>query len=200
MSDWEFGKGKKTCSSCAKPLAEGEYLFSALFLNKPQEAERQRSPDQIGNAEQFLRSDYCGACWESKSQGVFSFWRTQITKKAQPKTPREILVEFFENLISANSGVDPAGNPSDNKLSYINEAMRPKIIYLFSLVLLRRKIFRIKENIVKPASPAGGDNRTYLVFERIPDNKVYEVPEMAITDEELAGLKDQFAKLFDFEI
>ncbi|MBI4835458.1 MAG: hypothetical protein HY811_11665 [Planctomycetes bacterium] len=179
MADWEFGKGKKICSSCTKPVAEGEYLFSALLLDETKKS-----------AEQFLRNDYCGACWESKSQGVFSFWRTQVTKKIQPKTPREILVEFFENLIA----------PVQDKPVEVDEALRPKIIYLFSLVLLRRKILKIKENIVKPASLAGGDNQPYLVFERIPDGKIYEVPEMAITDEELTGLKDQFAKLFDFEI
>ena len=171
--EWDFGKTTRKCAGCSNNLPEEEFFYSTLFVN----------PDVKAKGDNFLRRDYCNPCWEKKPEGVFSFWKAKLTKKQAPKTPREVLVEFFDNLV----------NPVPDAQSEIAVEARPKIMYLFGLILLRRRIVKIKENILK-------DNQSYIVFERIPDGKIYEVPEMALSDAELISLKDQFAKIFEFEV
>lgn len=204
--EWDFGKTTKKCTDCNKTLPTDEFFFSALFFLRtarppagqanPQDESVDESvrPDatsgRLGGDGRFLRQDYCATCWTSKRESVFSYWKTKITAKQITKTPREVLIEFFDNLLNYSQDKPPM--VPDDKAA-MDEAIRSKIIYLFSLILLRRKIFKIKESIRK-------DNQPFIVFERVPDGKGYEVAELSISEEELVKLKDQFSKLFEFEI
>lgn len=175
--EWNFSKSARKCAGCEQPFPTGEFFFSAIFSPAPDET-KGRTKD----VENFIRRDYCEPCWGKKPEGIFSFWKTRLTPKTPPKTPREVLVEFFDNLL----------NPTATSLN-IDDAIRTKVSYLFSLVLLRRKIVKIKENITK-------DNQPYLVLERIPDGKIYEVPELSISEDELVTLREQFSGLFEFKL
>jgi len=191
---WEFGKSTKKCAACDRAFGSGEEYFSALFWKA--------TTDYTETVkENFIRKDYCIPCWEKKpsdaagkttgkpdkdaSSNVFSFWKTRITVKEVVKTPREVLVEFFDNLI------EPSFQPKPD--APIPAEIRQKVIYLFALVLLRKKVLRIKENVSREGQP-------FIIFERTPDGKVYEVLDLTISENELVSLRNEFSKLFEFEI
>ncbi len=153
----------------------------------------------------------------------FSFWQTQMAVKNKPKTPREVLISFFDNLINSAPGPEtteaqPAAadlsaealakeetdppvqqteetSPSDeekNKAS-ITAKLRPKVIYLFSLILLRKKILKLTGQKTK-------DGQDFLLMEKVGSQKKYEIADLKIEEEELITLREEFANLFEFDL
>jgi len=203
---WQVAKSTKKCAGCERGLDPDEEYFAALFINPPAEGSKAQK-------DEFGRKDYCLACWANstnpdgfserepgtgKPNAIFSFWKTRMAPARVAKTPRQVLIEFFDNLVQPEFQ-PPEGDsasltpePAERGAAVIPES-RDKITYLFALILLRKRIFKIKENITR-------EEQSYLAFERIPDGKVYEVKELTISDEELVSLRDEFSKLFEFEI
>jgi hypothetical protein len=180
-------------------------------LAAPQET---KETDSVADVQQLNRQDFCSNCWErrmaSGDETPFSFWQTKYTKVPEPpKTPKQILISFFDNLFEtlktevasqatpttseailepsqANAPADPASVRAQDKL-------KAQAKYLFALILMRKKILKLRETQRQDL------NRT-LILERSVDAKMYQVPEVSISEEELAALRDQFSNLFEFRI
>ncbi|MFH1226399.1 MAG: hypothetical protein V1701_00670 [Planctomycetota bacterium] len=154
--------------------------------------------------ERFARNDFCTACWEqsgAKQPDLFSFWQMKLAAKEQPKTPKEILISFFENMI--NPQPQEAGNAA---CAIVDPALKSKVVYLFSLILIRKRLLKLKQTAVR-------DNQRLLILERTIENpkaaletnaeptiKTYEVPDMDIPQEDLISLRNEFSRLFEFKI
>jgi len=206
---WQIEKTTKHCQSCSRTIETSENYFSALFPASPEPNRAQESKEQPES--RLVRQDFCANCWERRTASgedmPFSFWQTVINPPLEPpKTPKQILLSFFDNLfISAKdnggsafiSGGEPetATSPESGLPPAVptNTALKDRVKYLFSLILLRKKLLRLKETFHK-------DNARFLLMERVSDNKSYQVPEITITESELVSLRDEFSKLFEFRI
>lgn len=225
--DASIAKTSKHCHSCRKEFIADEVYFSSLaMLNQPGATasvsqpllaglsadlpevppETNKSSKKTGKpkkaivkeeTEHFERKDFCTACWEqsgAKQPDMFSFWQMKVVVKEAPKTPKDILVNFFDNLVSPPADVSTPGQPAPA----IDSTLRPKVIYLFALILIRKRILKLKQSAVR-------DNQRLLVLERPVDGsntnvKTYEVPDIDIPPEELVSLRDEFSRLFEFKI
>ncbi len=174
MAEWQISKSTKKCSGCQKTFEANASFYSALVC------------ETINQKEQLSRQDYCPACWNPESKNFFSFWQTHLIIKNKPKTAKEVLIDFFDNLFASN-------NQEQTDQVSIKPDMKPKVTYLFALILLRKKILKLKSELNK-------NDQEYLVLERSSDNKTYEVPNLNITPDELIPLKNEFERLFEFEI
>ena len=194
---------------------------------------RRTGPSTSKTAEEiFSRQDYCRPCWEHKTDAPFlrqdkpfSFWQSKLALKNKPKTPKEILVSCFDNLINPPPKAEPAAEASSTTEtqppaanSSVAPELRPKVIYLFSLILLRKKILKLKESKNK-------DGQEFLIMEKtgLPvkqsenqpavspsavssgpnckaEPQIYEIPDLKISEEELVLLRNEFTRLFEFEL
>lgn len=227
--DASIAKTSKQCHSCRKEFADNEAYFSSLaMLNQPFPSEILRvngnTQDKSGptattpsskkaqadeEAGHFERRDFCTACWEqagAKQPDLFSFWQMRVVVKEAPKTPKDILINFFDNLIEPPSSRQDDGITGQAPATAIDTALRPKVIYLFALILIRKRILKLKQSIVRD-NPFGNtqDRQRLLILERNLDGsntnvKTYEVPDIDIPENELVSLRDEFSRLFEFKI
>jgi hypothetical protein len=237
---WQIEKTTKRCQDCNATIAVSQHYFSALFLNSTppdqsqppvvtegspvgagdsrpigEPVERLLRPAHEGEA-RLWRRDFCANCWERRTaageEPPFSFWQTVIDPPAEPpKTPREVLLNFFDNLFVDATAVsvhtETEGSPAvgaPQAQAVPDTRLKLQVKYLFALIMMRKKLLRLK-------SPLTRDNARYLVLERFakpqrsPDNfggdsKSYEVQEVNISDEELTSLRQEFSQLFEFRI
>ncbi len=213
---WQIEKTTKHCQDCNSTIGVSQHYFSALFPNTgaPSSAapaatkgspvgagEPRPTGDPVGR---LLRRDFCANCWERRTaageEPPFSFWQTVIDPPAEPpKTPREVMLNFFDNLFvdpaasvpAAIEGSPVVGAPPVQAIP--DTRLKSQVKYLFALIMMRKKLLRLK-------SPLTRDNARYLVLERFGDNKSYEVQEVNISDEELTSLRQEFSQLFEFRI
>lgn len=128
--------------------------------------------------QRFARKDFCLPCWQRDEKvTVFSFWKTRIPKADTPPKKHidnSILMEVFLRL---------EGNPDPEK---------KKLRYALALFLMRKKLFRYK-NIVR------NNGQELLLLEYLQENKVFEVIDPLLTEEEIATLTGNLVRLFDLE-
>jgi len=217
---WQIEKTTKHCQNCTGIIEVGKIYFSALFHSQASQSEK--IPLLI-DASRLMRQDFCANCWEKRTasgeESPFSFWQTKIAASSElPKTPRQILLTFFDNLfIESEAPIHPplAGKqdaldeitdkPENEKTATSSDStaipiaigndtkLKSQVKYLFALILLRKRLLKLKESVHK-------NDMRLLVFERVSDNKIYEIPEISISEQELISLRDEFSKLFEFRI
>ena len=197
---WQIEKTTKRCQDCNASIEVSQHYFSALFLNQNP---TDKTGQTAGTESRLLRRDFCANCWERRTaageEAPFSFWQTIIEAPAEPpKTPREVLLNFFDNLFNekaALSETPEVPQVQDTRLTEpVGQArLKSQVKYLFALIMMRKKLLRLK-------SPLTRDNARYLVLERFGDSKTYEVAEVNISDEELTSLRQEFSQLFEFRI
>jgi len=197
---WQIEKTTKRCQDCNASIEVSQHYFSALFLNQNP---TDKTGQTAGTESRLLRRDFCANCWERRTaageEAPFSFWQTIIEAPAEPpKTPREVLLNFFDNLFNekaALSETPEVPQVQDTRLTEpVGQArLKSQVKYLFALIMMRKKLLRLK-------SPLTRGNARYLVLERFGDSKTYEVAEVNISDEELTSLRQEFSQLFEFRI
>ncbi|MFH0888131.1 MAG: hypothetical protein V1871_02860 [Planctomycetota bacterium] len=210
---WQIEKTTKHCQNCVSIIEVGKNYFSALFQNQAPQSEK---IPLSTNESRLIRQDFCTNCWEKRTasgeEPPFSFWQTKIsTPPEPPKTPRQVLLTFFDNLFikpeapieKAVDGVTDIPKEEQTTVSSKDSAtilnitadtkLKSQVKYLFALILLRKRLLKLKESIHK-------NDKRFLVFERVFDNKIYEIPEISISEQELISLRDEFSKLFEFRI
>ncbi|HHT9124980.1 MAG TPA: hypothetical protein ACFYD6_04085 [Candidatus Brocadiia bacterium] len=189
-TDWNIGKTSRQCSACERQFVEEEPYFSALY-------------DEI---QQFTRKDFCLPCWQRLAQKIAcppsfgwgesaycfgggkkgnapadrqaaAFWKTRIPKTNTPPKKcidTSIILDFFLRL---------EGNQDPEK---------KKLRYTLALFLMRKKLLKYKD-IVR------SHGQELLVLEYPQENKVFEVCNPLLTEEEIATLTSNLIKLFDTE-
>jgi hypothetical protein len=217
--DASIAKTSKQCHSCQKEFAAEEMYFSSLATINPATCPTGTKMSGKGQeeSEHFERRDFCTACWEqagAKQPDLFSFWQMKVVVKEPPKTPKDILINFFDNLIEPPSSRQNDGITGQAPATTIDTALRPKVIYLFALILIRKRILKLKQSAVRENPFPSGilrvngntqDKQRLLILERNLDGsntnvKTYEVPDIDIPENELVSLRDEFSRLFEFKI
>ncbi len=134
--------------------------------------------DEISALGGFTRKDFCLPCWQrDEKNAVFSFWKTRIPRANTPPKKHidtSILLEFFLRL---------EGNPDTEK---------KKLRYALALFLMRKKLLKYKDII-------RNNGQELLLLEYPQENKVFEVINPLLTEEEIATLTSNLLKLFDSE-
>ncbi len=128
--------------------------------------------------QQFTRKDFCLPCWQrDEKNAIFSFWKTRIPRANTPPKKHidsSILLDFFLRL---------EGNQDTEK---------KKLRYALALFLMRKKLLKYKD-IVR------NNGQELLLLEYPQENKVFEVSNPLLTEEEIATLTSNLLKLFDAE-
>jgi hypothetical protein len=162
MSDeWKIDRRRPGCVVCARAFGSEETHVSGIM-------------EIEGH---FVRRDYCTACWEKRTEELFSFWITVAPKREQ-RTLEDInaMQDFFRKLVEK-----PAEDP-----------LREKIVYLTALLLMRKKR-------LKAAGSRQRDGRPRLVLEKSWDGETIEIADPPIADDELERLKAEMEALFQTE-
>ena len=162
--DWNIAKSQRMCT-CGKGLAEHETYVAALY---------EEGTD-------FLRRDYCEACWEKASTeaGFFSFWRTTVPPKEQKRrlfADDEVLIDFFMRL---------EGDTDEQRRHFF---------YLLALILMRKKILKF-EDIERD-----DEGREFLCLRFPREDRVFRVLDPKLTEEQAEGVKDQLSQILDFRV
>jgi len=161
--DWNIAKSRRECA-CGRELEENETYFAALYEE----------------GEQFVRRDYCLACWEKARAegGFFSFWRTAIPPREQKRrlfADDEVLVNFFLRLEGAE------------------EEQHRHFFYLLALILMRKKILKF-EDINRE------EDREILCLRYPREDRVFQVADPKLSDEQVEALKEQLSEILDFQV
>lgn len=115
MEDWKIGPPGEKCAACAKALAPGDAIVSAVA-------------EAAGALE---RRDFCAGCGAPAPGTVLSFWRTSIPRPpaGPPKADPAEVSEFFARLLA---------NPERGEQG-------AKLLYLVTLWLLRKRRLKLLE-------------------------------------------------------
>jgi len=162
--NWEIGKARKSCSRCNRKFESVIEIYSGI----------------VQEGENFVRLDFCAACWENEKQEFFSYWKTSAHESAKGKKEEDIkaLTNFFKAL---------SKNYDDSNLK------KAKIRYIIALFLLRKRQLKMVTTSRK------GDNE-YLTLEKSWDGENIEILAPLIGEEEFDSIKKELETLFDFEI
>jgi hypothetical protein len=161
--DWNVAKSQRVCG-CGRELEENETYFAALYEE----------------GEEFLRRDYCAACWEKVKEegGFFSFWKTSVPPKEQKRrlfADDEVLLDFFFRLEGAE------------------EEQRRHFFYLLALILMRKKLLKF-EDIER-------DEERELLCLRYPlEDRRFRVPDPKLSEEQIEAVKEQLSEILDFRV
>ena len=161
--DWEISKVGPHCEGCDRSFDEGDALFSALYDEQTE----------------FVRRDYCPACWEKVDQGrVFSHWRTRTpTKDAPPKrfVDDDVLLSFFARLDG--------------------EEDRLKINFRFVLGLLL-----IRKKLLKFTRVRRQGEIEFLVLQDKREGREVEVRNPELTEEQVVTVTEECGKLLNMRL
>ncbi|MGR3309501.1 MAG: hypothetical protein ACUZ77_01895 [Candidatus Brocadiales bacterium] len=128
--------------------------------------------------QQFTRKDFCAPCWQKDDKGdVFSFWKTRIPKANTPPQ------KHLDNTVLLNFFLKLEGNP---------EPQKQKLRYALALFLMRKKLLKYKDTV-------RSCGKELLILEYPQEDKVFEVSDPQLTEEEIAALTSNLLALFDSE-
>jgi len=161
--EWNVAKSRRVCA-CGRELAENEAYCAALYEQ----------------GEEFVRKDYCAACWEKAHAegGMFSYWKTTVPPKAQKRrlfADDEVLLDFFF------------------RLEHAEEEQKQHFLYLLGLILMRKKILKF-DDVQRT------EDREFLCLRYAREDRVVRVPNPKLTDEQIDALKGQLSEILDFQV
>lgn len=161
--DWEITKVGQRCAGCEYVFQEEDKLFSVL---------RDRQTE-------FVRQDYCQACWREADGGeLFSFWRTHVPKKDEPPkrfVDNDVLVNFFSRLEGEE------------------EPLKVNFRYVLALLLIRKKLLTFK------TIRRDGDSEWLVLYDR-RDERNQEVLNPNLSEEEVCAVTEECGKLLNMRL
>lgn len=156
--EWDIEKSRRVCAACETTFEEGCEFFGALY----------------DRDEGYERRDFCLDCWPPDEE-PFSYWRTRIPRKDEPKHPPidyQRLLEMFLRLEDSES------------------EKRRRFRYILALMLMRKKLLKLEgfgrrgEVAVMRVKPTGEED-------------IVEIPEPELTEEEMLHLQDELIVLLE---
>ena len=131
----------------------------------------------------FLREDYCLACWSERSDqpeepttgpdGIYSSWETRYHDPSVAKaTPQEQFLPMLNLCYESIAGGGPEGE---------------SMAYMCALILRRQKIFRF----VREEKEEEGERRNVLVFLDKHNDTQMRIVDPQLTDAQLRDVKQR---------
>jgi hypothetical protein len=171
--DYNITKTTGHCTVCGREMQPGEE-FVATVREAPEEAE-----------EQFVRRDYCLACWpaapdqEPGDPALLGTWRSQIPQprgKKRTFVDEDLLVQFFERLEGAA------------------EPVKVQFRFVLALILMRKK--RLVYDRSEPR-PDGCD--AWTMHFRGSDDRC-EVIDPHLDEDQIAEVSQQLGEILEGEL
>ncbi len=160
--EWKIQRGEKKCGACGKAFTELEDYFSALY----------------DRGSEFVRGDFCAACWKGETPEMFSFWQTRVPPKEERRkllVDDGVLVDFFLKLEGAT------------------DELKVNFRYILALVLMRKKILKF----VDVKRDEAGER---LVMEMPKEKSRFEILNPQLSEEKIALLTDEVGKILNVQL
>jgi hypothetical protein len=167
MNDWNIQSRASACESCARPFADKQPLHTLLF-------------DE--HAQDLRRMDVCETCWQSQfsdgarqRKGFISHWQTIYQAPAPPADPiqKETAETLLRKLIEQN---DPRYAPAG---------------YILAVMLERKRIFKVKEQIVS-------DGKRVFIYEQTATGDVFTIADPDLRLDQLEQVQRDVAALLEY--
>jgi hypothetical protein len=124
----------------------------------------------MAEGELYRRLDYAAAHWKGPPPEAIAWWKTRSAaatgEGTRRQAPNEVLWELFSSL----------------RLS----GKRPEMLYVLTLLLLRRRILRAEGDEIDPK---------HLVVYAPRDDETYTIPAVSLTMEEARQLQEELDRL-----
>ncbi len=120
----------------------------------------------------YQRVDIGEDAWNGPPQQALAWWRSQVPVRAagrQTLAPNEVLWRFFSSLRE--------------------QGHRPEMLYVLSLLLIRRRLLRLEE------TPDGSVDTTTLVVYAPRDDEVYHVPTVDLRPDQGEAIQQELDQL-----
>ncbi|MBI2192191.1 MAG: hypothetical protein HYU36_09420 [Planctomycetes bacterium] len=160
--EWKISRAHGKCMVCQTVLEENQFYYSAL----------------TDAGVEFVRKDFCLACWGKRTEEVFSFWKSRVPpreKEAQTFVDDEALMEFFHRL-------EPE-----------QEASKVHFRYLLGLMLMRKKRLKF-EDLERE------EGREYLILRQPGEEVRYRVLDPKLSQDKLDQLKEELNQILYQEV
>jgi len=165
--DYNISKTAGLCAACRKDLQAGEQFVATV---------RQE-------ADEFLRADYCLACWgegpRDSQADVVGVWRSRVPQPQEKRrlfVDNELLINFFERLDGAESTA---------KLCFR---------YVLALVLMRKKL------LVYDRTERGDDGTEIWLMHFKGSEHVHRVIDPKMDEEKIAQVSRQLGQILEGEL
>jgi hypothetical protein len=171
--EYDITKATGRCSACGKEMMPGDELV-ATVRPAPEEAD-----------EQFVRRDFCPACWDAADEDakggpeVFGTWRSRVPAPKDRKrtfVDDELLTSFFERL----EGSD--------------EPARVRFRFVLALILMRKRL------LVYDRSEPAGEGRELWTMHLKGSDRPCEVIDPHLDEEQIAEVSQQLGEILEGEL
>ena len=144
---WSVRKCAKVCKKCNRPFNAGESICSLLLFEEGE----------------FLREDYCSACFPAKKAGLSS-WKTCYTPPASSRSQHPLEKKTAETLLRTLIATEDKEDQA--------------AIFILAVMLERKKLFI--ERAVQ-TTPEGEKNR---IYEHRKTGEIFVIidPELQLAD------------------
>jgi hypothetical protein len=165
MNDWKIQSRAAACDACGQPFADRQPLHTLLFDEPPD----------------LRRSDVCENCWQNQfsegareRKGFISHWQgayqapTPVTEAIQKETAETLLRKLVEE----------------------NDARYAPAMFILSVMLERKRIFKVKEQIVR-------EGKRVLIYEQPRTGDVFTIADPALRLDQLEQVQHDVAQLLE---
>jgi hypothetical protein len=126
----------------------------------------------------YKRSDFCMEAWHGPPPGAVAYWKSQMPSKTAPKppwAPNEALLDFLDEL---------AEQPDKQDMRYV-----------LALLLVRRRVLRLEEEIPGDGGPDGGPGKTIFYCPR--RDATHEIEAIVPSSQRADEIQQILAKLLE---
>ena len=169
---WGFDRGAGACARCGREFKPGEVRGSALY----------------DEGATLVRRDYCAECWEKRTPGEFSFWRTVVP---EPEEEEEGRKRRFSRAIDADTLFDILRDTPDS-----TDPRKMRFRFVIALMLMRRKKLKLV-SIARRKAAEGPGTRDVLVLKRTGrgHKQTFDVADVKMSEEEMIAAQDEVGAL-----
>lgn len=128
---------------------------------------------QEGEDGQIVRADYAVESWPPpRGTRIIGWWRFQIPEESEKRAhlaPNDVLLQLFDN--------------------WAFEPTRCEELYILTLLLLRRRVFRYEEGNSLP------EERKQIVVYSSRREMTYSIPVVSLSEDRISAIQQELAEL-----
>ena len=193
MTEWSFRSRSRSCHKCGAEFADGgvcrsavaffvEPLVREIFAEKiaAQAAERAKDAKNTPKDPEYVRLDFCEACWDAMSGATsppdfISAWRS-VYSAPEPESVEPLPKETAESLLR-------------RMLEHGGDEATPAVIFVLAVMLERKRI--LLERSVR-RNPDGTLTR---VYEHRKTGEIMLIPDPNLSVDEIPDAQQQIDRL-----
>lgn len=168
--NWEIEKRHKQCDKCSYIFATGDICHTAF--------------DYSGDEDSGRRLDLCDKCWSDAGSGGQAqeqkkiYWQGVVKIKPPEEKPEVIKKNSAEDML--------------RKIVHSNDPAKINVSYILGLMLERKKIFIVIDNIVEKET-----GRKLIVYENSKTGENFIITDPGITPDKVSEVQRHVIELLD---